>query len=314
MGRSGSVLGRLYLEGRRVVRRLVIGNDAVDRSLGVLLRRFERRFIGLSAVRRTVGDEGGVVRVDGLELGYRAEDLGVVAPLIMHGAYEPETRDVVQAVLSPGSTFVDLGAHIGYFSLLAARQVGRHGRVYAFEPVAETANVLEENVKRNDLMPPVQVVRRGIYERPAELTFALAEGSSVSNKMAAVAPSGDGTRTPAPTRTIAVTSLDAFFADETHRTVDLIKMDVEGAELPAMRGMAEVSRANPNLKLIFEFHDQNLRQLGLDPMQLFDQLNDLGFRRYVCLHRRPRPFRVPDDLAWLVALSQKTNVNILAEK
>ncbi len=307
MGKAGRLNGA-YIWLRRHVRDVVIHNTVVDNTVGNWLRRLEKRLVGLRAVQRQAEAAGGTLEVRGITLSYRPQDLGVVAPLLMHEDYEPETRQVIEDALGAGKTFVDLGAHIGFLTLLAAKRVGGEGHVYAFEPIAETADLLDANVAANGLENVVTGVRLAISDEPRDLVFTISREHSVSNKMARAAG------TAGETMTLRATSLDAYFGELGWPSVDLIKMDVEGAELDAMRGMRELSARNPGMKLIFEFHYANLEQMNISASQLFDELAELGFTRFTRLHRQPTPIVIPDDIGQTLAMSRVTNFNVLAEK
>lgn len=301
-------LNHAYLWLRRRVRDAVIHNPAVDNTVGNLFRMLEKRIVGLRAVQRRAEATGGSLRVRGVTLTYRPQDLGVVAPLLMHEDYEPETREVIEGALGPGMTFVDLGAHIGFLTLLAAKQVGPDGCVYAFEPIAATADLLAANVAANGLGDVVTSVRLAVSDEPKDLVFAISREHSVSNKMARAVVTAE------ETMTLRATSLDAYFEELGWPSVDLIKMDVEGAELDAMRGMRELSARNARMKLIFEFHYANLEQMNISASQLFDELAKLGFTRFTRLHRQPKPIIIPDDIEETLAMSRVANFNVLAEK
>ena len=205
-------------------------------------------------------------------------------------------------------TFVDGGAHIGYFALLAGRSVGRQGRVYAFEPVASTRTLLIENVKDNSLEAVVDVRGYALAEAPGTVSFVVNEESSVSSKMLAK----DG----ATGRVVELetTSLDAFFSEEGWPRCDVVKLDIEGAELPAFRGMKELVARNPTMKLIFEFHVANLERTETPAAELFDALLELGFDQFHVLHRTLTEITIPDGIEELVDLATRGNVNVLAQK
>jgi FkbM family methyltransferase len=297
-----------YVWVRRGVRKVVIRSPLLDETVGRLLRWVEQRLVGASVAKEQARRGGGVIRVRGVTLYYREQDLGVVGQLLMYQDYEPETREVIEAMLTPGMCFVDLGAHIGFLSLVAARRVLPNGRVHAFEPIDATADLLAKNVDTNGFEKVVTIVREAISDRPKELAFTISSEHSVSNKMARAASK------PGETITLHATSLDTYFEALGWPTVNLIKMDVEGAELDAMRGMSELSRRNADLKLIFEFHHANLRQMGINAEALFGELADLGFTRFTRLHRAPTVIVIPDDIADTVTLSRRVNFNILCEK
>ena len=300
------MFSKLYILLRRAVRGLVIRLPLVDRTLGRVLRRWERKHISVARIAGV--NEGGVVEVDGLRIQYRPEDAGVIAPIRLYGCYEPETTRAVRETLEPGMGFVDLGAHIGYFSLLAGRAVGEGGRVYAFEPMPSTRALLEKNIEANGLEGSIEVVPYAVHESRRTLRFATHPEASDSAKVAA------GQEANGSLLDVEAIALDDYFAQRDWPRVDLVKMDVEGCETAALSGMRELSARNADLRIIFEFNDGNFRHYQLSPADLFDVLAELGFRSYRLLWRKEREIRLPEEFPELTRISKIATLNILAQK
>ena len=300
-----TILRQGYITARQWVRGAIINNPTLDRWVGYPLRRLERH-VNLRWVLSL--DRGGVLECHGFKIAYRPEDAGVVTMIKLYGDYEPETRELLDDLLQPGMTFVDGGAHIGYFSLLAGRKVGPEGRVYAFEPVPETRELLEKNVRANGLQDVVDSHGYAVSEEPGSITFVINAESSVSSKMLAN-DGANGRLVEIPT-----ISLDAFFEQQGWPRCDVVKLDIEGAELPAFRGMKQLAARNPALKLIFEFHVGNLERTDTPAKDLFDALADLGFDRYHVLHRTLTEIQIPEGIDELVALAKRGNVNVVAQR
>jgi FkbM family methyltransferase len=150
------------------------------------------------------------------------------------GAYlrgEPEiaTQQAMVERLRLGMVFYDLGANIGYFSLLAARLVGAGGRVFSFEPDAEVAARLHRNIELNGFSN-VSVVEAGVWSVNANVRFVPSDASSPERGTGKFLV-GEDQAAGTPTRCVA---LDDFIQSAT--PPDAIKCDVEGAELEALRG------------------------------------------------------------------------------
>lgn len=296
--------GRGYVALRRLVRESVIRVPWLDRRASRALARFERRL----PVRRLLeGVSTGLVECHGMTLHHRPEDMGVISTILLYGDYEPETTRAVMHLLQPGMCFVDLGAHIGYFAVLAARAVGPTGHVWAFEPVASTRQTLCLNLAENGVQSIVTVVPKAVSDGTGWARFSIDENNSVSNK---IAMPGDPVHAAVE---IETTSLDQFFASLDWPQVHLLKMDVEGAELAALCGMDELSRRNPRLGLIFEVNPPNLARLGLTPGVLFQELHKRGFRSFRLLRRNGVAFSW-QDVREIASLGQGDTVNVLALK
>jgi FkbM family methyltransferase len=167
------------------------------------------------------------------------------------GEYEPATARLITASLRPGDLMVDVGANIGFFSILAARRVGPSGRVLAFEPAAPVRARLEANLRLNGL-DNVDVRGDALGAATGPTTFY--PGPSTDTGLASCRP------LPA---SASITIDQVRFDDLTAGlpAVRLIKIDVEGAELNVLQGMSAcLRRDRPDL--IVEFTDAFLRALG----------------------------------------------------
>jgi len=156
-----------------------------------------------------------------------------VANGFIQGKSESEMQQSISEYLKPGMVFFDLGANIGLFTLLAARLVGKSGKVFSFEPDRENAGRLRDNVERNKF-ENVTIVDAGVWSTTGELRFLPGPATSPDRAWGRFVQGGDGTGS---VRTRCV-SLDDFVQSAAHP--DAIKCDVEGAEVEALRGSAKL--------------------------------------------------------------------------
>lgn len=222
--------------------------------------------------------------------------------------YEPETTRLVRRLLRPGMTFVDLGAHVGYYTLIAARQVANSGHVYAFEPAPQAADVLKRNIAANRYERTVTIVLKAVSDDVGRRQFVLPR---VHQSMSSFYV---GNTAAASFIQVETTSLDAFFTSLGWPQVDLVKMDVEGAEKAALYGMAEMIRRNSDLKLIVEFAPKPMRAAGVLPREFFALLQAVGFDTLSIIHRQLQPLQVPEGIPRLLCLAHDEAVNLLCEK
>jgi len=186
------------------------------------------------------------------------------------GLFQGDETRLFRNLVSTGMSVVDLGAYIGYFTLLAAHLAGPFGRVYAFEPDMKAFQYLLTNVELNSWRNIVAVNKAA---------------SSSSRKMTLVrdktGPESFVTTSQVDGDTVAIqaTGLDEFFAAAGWPPVDVVKMNIEGSEGDALQGMPELSGRNPHLKLIMEFNPKAMARAGVSRLALTSTLTDLGFKR-----------------------------------
>jgi FkbM family methyltransferase len=155
----------------------------------------------------------------------------------VRGGAEIAVQQVLAQRIRPGMVFYDLGANIGLFSLLAARLVGPNGKVFSFEPDAWVASRLRRNVARNGF-ENVNVVEAGVWSTSGTFKFVPADASSPDHGVGRfVAEESEAAGTPSE-----CVALDDFIGRAT--PPDMIKCDVEGAEVEALAGGEKLLRVH----------------------------------------------------------------------
>jgi FkbM family methyltransferase len=216
-----------------------------------LARRFDRGWLDRPRV-----EELAELGVDGERPPLKIELLprdGLHLALYLYGVFEISESSLLLGLLEPGMTFVDVGANIGYYSLIAARAVGPTGAVHCFEPNDPIRERALKNVAMNGLSN-VFVHGEAVSRATGEVRFyesEVAQNSGISSIIAGAGLNATGKVVPA-------VSLDDF-ARRIGRKVDVIKMDIEGAELQAIEGGHELlSRADGPAILFESFRVQPL--------------------------------------------------------
>jgi len=213
----------------RVFRVLIWLGQCVPSSLRVALMRMPaaawmRRLSQIHLVGSVV------VPLCGLMTGYRMLlDVRAGHRRYALGTYEPEVAALIQSMLKGGETVMDVGANIGYFTLLMARLVGPGGRVIAFEPIPTVYSVLCENLRLNDLHW-AHPERKAVTGQNGEIQMQTEAGNPLSFT-ARVAEGGD--------LFVTAVSIDRYVEVAGLTRLDLVKIDVEGAEDVVIRGMAK---------------------------------------------------------------------------
>jgi FkbM family methyltransferase len=205
--------------------------------------------------------------VDGLELRGFLRHRSFLAEL-GRGDYEPLARETFRHDLRHADVVADVGAHIGFYSLLAAREAP-HASVVAFEPDPYNAAALRMNIKRSGVRN-VRVVERAVADRAYRASFRQNDattGNSLIPRVVGVGPARD--------IEVDTTTLDAELGDLSGRRL-LLKLDVEGAERLALSGAAGSLRDAAAVTAIVELHPAALREAGTTPRELVADLETLG--------------------------------------
>jgi FkbM family methyltransferase len=204
-----------------------------------------------------------------------ATDSSLNRALLLRGAYEPDAAAAFRQALAPGMTVFDIGANIGYYTVLAADAVGPQGLVCVFEPDPRNVTVLEGNLR---LRPgcKVMVAREAVGAIEGSLPFFLNGADSSVNSMALDNAVVTNPGASYQTATVPCTTLDGFVRQHALPRPDVIKIDVQGAEMLVFAGAPDVL-SKPRLKLFLEFWPYGLRQLGTQPPDLLHFLLAQGF-------------------------------------
>jgi FkbM family methyltransferase len=249
----------------------------------VTIRKVLRAAYGASA-RVLAGS--GVTRLPGVERVNRAVVRAMRAPSVsVHGytlsldrddslnlsalgVFEPAETALIQREVGPGDTVVDIGANIGYFTLLFASLVGERGKVYAFEPEPANFGLLQESVAANRI---TNVVAEPLALAHADgmVRLYLAPDGSVDHSLVVGEP---GCRE----YDVEAVTLDSYFGDDPPE-VAFIKMDVQGAEDQVLAGATRLLNSCPRVKLLTEFWPRGLVEASVEPRDHHARLTDLGF-------------------------------------
>ncbi len=181
-----------------------------------------------------------------------------INPSLVLGDFEKAELDLMLNVLRPGDTVLDVGANIGIFSVIASKHVGAKGKVFAVEAVPENIDILNRNLVGNSC-ENVNVLALAAGDCDSTLPMFLSEGNSGTHSF--------GLKTGAKIE-VQVKTLDSILLGQ---KIDFIKMDIEGYEPFAIRGLKKTLQSN-TLKLLIEINSQMLRLNGEDPLAFITEL------------------------------------------
>lgn len=266
LGRPPDDAGLSHYRSRLGAGPLTLG-ELVDEFLGSVefARAYEARY------RRGRANQV-VETVEGFRLHIDPLDHAIGYALALSGSYEPDVTAVVKALVKPGWTFVDVGANLGWFSLLAAGLAGPNGHVVAVEPNPANVALLQASARDNGFSN-ISALTVAASDGPGAL--ALETDGSNGRVIPVQGPPAQPVRA---SYVVAAQPLDTLLAQPGLARVDMVKLDVEGAEPAVLQGAQQVlGRDHP--VLVSEFYP-----LALDSSpwgsarRLLATLRDLGYR------------------------------------
>jgi len=206
----------------------------------------------------------------GLNLRVKTRDV-IGRHIYKYGAHDPQMTRFLQdsLALQPGDVVLDVGANIGWYSLILNKMAPEGVDIYAFEPHPGNRALLEENLRRN-AASGVHIVASAVSDHCGEQDLFVYSGANTGRHSLLPINSGERIR-------IQTTTLDEFWSsrDLGQRTPRFIKVDIEGYELMALRGGQGVLQRCPTV--LFEYSPQFMQAAGQAPEELLDLMFGLGF-------------------------------------
>ena len=257
--------------------------------------------MGRSAPHRAIylGDHEVLTEIhSGPRIYVDSRDVGIASHLMWHGRWETWVEDQLMAQIRPGMHVLDIGANFGYYTLRMGQHVGPKGSVHAFEANPAIARKLVKSVAVNGYAPWTTVHPIALADKHGEHLFAFDPYFSGGGRFAAVS---DGAREEI---TVPTAPLDALLP-ETHE-VDVVKMDVEGAEGLVLRGGNRVFSGRRLRAVVTEFTPGALKHY-MDPREFLDFFLARGFSMSLIEIERTRATTIDallapgnDDLGYLL--------------
>lgn len=192
----------------------------------------------------------------------------VMSGALSLGEYEPETMSIFRSCLKKGMAVVDIGANLGYFTVIAAGSVGPSGKVFSYEPDPHNFALLEKNISVNGFKN-VEAFPIALSDHAGtrELFFGDNQTTlSFSDKIST-----------GRSESVVTDTLDNALKALGYPRIDVIKMDIEGAEPLVLEGMGETIARNPALVILFEFYPNAIQRLGHSPLGFLERFKELEF-------------------------------------
>lgn len=277
--------------------RFELGNYII--STGEFQSRFRKVYreisdgAGSSTVRPStvyLGDYTALTRLYTGHLIYvdtRSVDVG--SHLMMKGEWESGDVRLFDRLINPGDTVLDIGANHGVYALVGASATGLSGRVHAFEPNPRFARLVGQTLAVNGFggISSVHVV--GVSENDGEALLSFENDTSGGAYLARQGSTLPVRSDAVPCRIVA---LDDYLPDNTR--VDVMKIDIEGHEGFALRGMRRLLERSANLRLIMEFAPEMMAGQGVGGLEVVNMLAGMGFRFWMIEHNGEITATSPD--------------------
>ncbi len=198
-------------------------------------------------------------------------------PLFVLGSYETEAFQFIEKLNLEGKTAIDIGANIGMFSVRLSALTTKKGIVFSFEPCPATFSILTKNILENKL-ENVVAEQLAVSDCDGTALFYINKANSGDSRIILMPHSLGQSYV-----TVKTNSLDNYFRNRNCLDdISLIKMDIQGAELLALKGMTNILQKNKNVVLYLEYEPDSLRTLSCLPVDLFNYLHKLGF--HICVY------------------------------
>ena len=201
-----------------------------------------------------------------------ASDHALLSCLLDTGELERGTRVLIQKYLRPGDVYVDVGANVGMHTLAAARAMQGDGKIIAFEPFQPTMRMLEKSIWMNGFSSITEIHQAAVSNIIGRQKLFIG-ATSGHHSLFELESSPNNSKDPVE---VPLVRLDGTITSG--QRVDLIKIDVEGAELEVIEGGASLIKVNPDIALIVEFGPSHLRRNGHTPTQWFNAFSQLGLK------------------------------------
>jgi FkbM family methyltransferase len=219
------------------------------------------------------------------------------------GTYEPELAEAVREFVKPGMTVYDVGANIGYVSMLLAHAARPDGRVFAFEALPANIERIRANIGLNGLEDRIHLIPQAVADKSGELTFHVHESVGMGKVAGSAGRPGEQYQAEIQVQTV---SLDEFVYQQGNPAPHVVKIDIEGGEVLALPGMKRILNEHHPL-LLLELHGPESEQVA------WQTLTEAGYRLHEMSPGYP-PIENPEQLGWKAYLVAQFDNSVLGTR
>ncbi len=221
--------------------------------------------------------------------------------------YEPNQTEIVKKYVHKGDIVIDIGAHVGYYTLLMAQLVGENGKVYSFEPDPVNFQLLKKSVEINGF-ENVVLIQKAVSNITDKVKLFLGDDDSAINRIYD-AKLGD-TKESIDVESITI---DEYFK-ENDELINFIKIDSEGSEVKIVNGMKQFLSRNKELVMMTEFFPFLIKKSGDEPNQYLKSLEKSGFSLYNILDKNEKTNKINSENFLESGINSEYCTNLLCIK
>ena len=221
--------------------------------------------------------------------------------------YEPNQTEIVKKYVHEGDIVIDIGAHVGYYTLLMAQLVGENGKVYSFEPDPVNFQLLKKSVEINGF-ENVVLIQKAVSNITDKVKLFLGDDDSAINRIYD-AKLGDAKESI----DVESVTIDEYFK-ENDELVNFIKIDSEGSEIKIINGMKLFLSRNQELVMMTEFFPFLIKKSGDEPNQYLKSLEKSGFSLYNILDKNEKTNKINSENFLESGINSEYCTNLLCIK
>jgi len=221
--------------------------------------------------------------------------------------YEPNQTEIVKKYVRKGDIVIDIGAHVGYYTLLMAQLVGKNGKVYSFEPDPVNFQLLKKSVEINGF-ENVVLIQKAVSNITDKVKLFLGDDDSAINRIYD-AKLGDAKESI----DVDSVTIDEYFK-ENDELINFIKLDSEGSEVKIINGMKQFLSRNKKLVMMTEFFPFLIKKSGDEPNQYLKSLEKSGFSLYNILDKNEKTNKINSENFLESGINSEYCTNLLCIK
>lgn len=219
-----------------------------------------------------------ICKINGLKLKVNSHSV-LAKPLYTNFGFEFEERKALKYLIKPGMIVLDIGANIGFYSIIFAKLVGNSGKVFSFEPYPFIADYLYDNIELNNFTN-IFVFKKAISDRNGLADFYIfPSGQDVYNSLGAKTRIVENIYATKQIKVETIT-IDKFCEVNNLKKIDFIKIDVEGNEEKVLLGAQNILKANKNIIVMAELYEPSAIQCGCSCNRVISFMKEMGFQVY----------------------------------